>query len=140
VITDGAIGVPEFAIHVSEIPEAEMQWLKDLAANAKWRDVEGRGYDTADVDFWEPCNRAFFIRIPPNGDIPRHHDCFIPGITHHLVLSTNPNCENWWIDDQGQERMTHLNQGHRYLVSREPLHWAFNKGETDRIHLLVEFP
>ncbi len=138
-LTEGAIPVRKFAKHLERISAEEMRRLRELAASARWRDIEGRNYDTADVEFWEPCARAFFIRIPPGGDIPRHHDVFIPGATHHLVVSTNDGCENCWMDDEGRERSVHMAEGHRYLVSRLPLHWAHNRGRTDRIHLLVEY-
>lgn len=111
-----------------------------MSAKADWRAVTGRGYDTADVTgFWEPHKRAFFIRIPPRGSIPKHHDVFIEGITHHFVVKTNPKCGNGWIDTEGHERKMHLKSGHRYSVERTPLHWAWNHGNSDRIHLLVEF-
>jgi hypothetical protein len=138
-LTEGARPVDEFATHVATLSSDDMMRLRCLAETAPWRDVPGRSYDTADVTFWEPCSRAFFIRIPPCGSIPRHHDEFIPGSTHHLVLDTNEGCENGWVDTKGQERSMHMKAGERYLVAREPLHWAFNNGATDRIHLLVEF-
>jgi hypothetical protein len=138
-LTVGARAVARFAKLISAISDEDMRRLRCLALTARWRDVPGRAYDTADVRFWEPCARAFFIRIPPGGEIPRHHDDFIPGTTHHLVLDTNEGCENWWVDTRGHERCVHLEQGHRYKVERSPLHWAFNKGATPRVHLLVEF-
>jgi hypothetical protein len=114
--------------------------LAELAKGAPWRDVPQRRYDTADIQFWEPCARAFFIRVPPNGEIHRHHDAFIPGTTHHLVLQTNEGRLNWWADEDGSERSIHMKAGHRYLVERSPMHWASNTGREDRIHLLVEYP
>ena len=137
--TAGARAVDVFATELGEIHEIDMLRLGTLADEAPWREIPGRAYDTADVKFWEPCSRAFFIRMQPGGSIPRHHDDFIPGRTHHLVLATNRGCENWWIDCQGHERCTHLQVGKRYLVAREPLHWAFNRGAEARIHLLVEW-
>jgi aspartyl/asparaginyl beta-hydroxylase (cupin superfamily) len=101
--------------------------------------LPGREYLTCEVtDFWEPCSRAFFIKVPPHAQIHRHSDEAIKGVTHHLVLETNPKCLNWWIED-GEERSCHLETGGRYIVQREPVHWATNDGETDRIHLLVEY-
>ncbi len=138
-LTEGARAVDVFATVIGRLSNADMERLSALCDGAMWRDVQGRNYDTADVAFWEPCSRAFFIRIPPGGDIPRHHDEFIPGTTHHLVLATNEGCENWWVDTQGRERSAHLMQGWRYAVERSPLHWAFNRGDTARIHLLVEW-
>jgi Aspartyl/Asparaginyl beta-hydroxylase len=137
--TEGARAVDEFAIDLQDIGSHDMERLQKLATGADWREVQGRDYDTAQVAFWEPCSRAFFIRIPPGGEIPRHHDEFIPGTTHHLVLKTNDGCENWWIDRRGRERCVHLRYGRRYQVERSPLHWAFNRGPTERIHLLVEW-
>jgi len=138
-MTAGARAVDRFATDLGVLSDSDMQRLQALADAAPWREIPSRAYDTADVSFWEPCSRAFFIRIPAGGDIPRHHDDFIPGCTHHLVLSTNEGCENWWIDNRGRERRMHLVKGRRYLVERSPLHWAFNRGKTDRIHLLVEW-
>lgn len=138
-LVDGARPVDVFATLVGEISSEDMQRLRCLADTAPWRDVPGRAYDTAAVRFWEPCARSFFVRIPPGGEIPRHHDGFITGVTHHLVLATNDGCSNGWIDTAGIERSTHLAQGCRYQVARTPLHWAANTGAPERIHLLVEF-
>ncbi len=125
-----------FATHLRPLSEAEMVLLRQLVGTAQWREV--RAYNAAEVEFWEPCSRAFLVKIPAGGHIHRHHDKFITGTTHHLVIETNPGCLNWWADESG-EHSVHLEQGHRYRVERSPLHWAENKGATDRIHLLVEF-
>lgn len=128
-----------FATFVGTLSDDEMVSLQRLAREVRWRDVNNRDYLTAEVtDFWEPCNRAFFILVPPRSVIHRHSDEAIKGITHHLVLQTNPKSLNWWIED-GQERSIHLEAGKRYIVQREPVHWATNDGVTDRIHLLVEY-
>jgi hypothetical protein len=139
VLTEGAIATETFATLLGKISDSQMEELLRMSARADWRDVTGRGYDTADTQFWEPCKRAFFIRMKPGGDIPRHHDAFIAGTTHHLVVSTNRHCANWWQDSNGNERQVHMKAGHRYQVERSPLHWAHNHGATDRVHLLVEF-
>lgn len=139
-ITEGAKAVDTFADLIGAIPEGQMADLQRMVKEANWREIAGRKYDTADVSFWEPCTRAFFIRIPPKGNIPRHHDVFIPGTTHHLVVQSNKHSRNWWIDTMGRERSVQMRQGYRYKVAREPLHWAENNGTADRIHLLVEYP
>jgi hypothetical protein len=127
----------DFATQVGPLSDDEMIRLQRLARNARWHDV--RRYLTAEVtDFWQPCQRAFFILVPPRAEIHRHSDEAIKGITHHLVLQTNPKCLNWWVED-GDERSVHLKAGYRYIVQREPIHWATNDGVTDRIHLLVEY-
>lgn len=128
-----------FAKHVGQLSRVEKTALEYLAHKAKWKDIPARAYMHAEVtDFWEPCSRAFFILVPPRGEIHRHSDEAIKGITHHLVFQTNPHCLNWWMED-GYARNCHLAAGHRYIVQREPVHWATNEGETDRIHLLVEY-
>jgi Aspartyl/Asparaginyl beta-hydroxylase len=138
-LTEGAIATDMFARFVGSITDEQMSRLRCMVKVAPWRDVPGRSYDTADVGFWEPCNRAFLIRIYPGGSIPKHHDSFITGETHHFVIQSNDQCWNWWIDSLGIERKVQMTQGNRYSVSRTPLHWAENNGDADRIHLLVEF-
>lgn len=138
-LTEGARAVDRFATLIGKIPSSQMLQLNCMVQTASWREIPGRRYDAADVSFWEPCQRAFFIRIPPGGFIPRHHDVFIPGTTHHLVVQSNSGSWNSWVDTKGKERRVQMKQGNRYLVSREPLHWAENNGKTDRIHLLVEY-
>ena len=128
-----------FAKHLGTLTSKQRQALQALADKAVWHDLPGRSYRTAEVtDFWEPCVRAFFILVPAKGDIHRHSDEAIKGTTHHLVLQTNAQCLNWWLE-KGQERSIHLKANHRYDVQREPVHWATNDGDTDRIHLLVEY-
>ncbi len=128
-----------FAQPLGPIPRPYLGKLAELVRTAKWREVPGRQYDTADVEFWKPCDRAFLIRIPPKGNIHRHHDAFIKGTTHHYVIQTNEGCLNWWIADDGSEQSCHMKQGYRYEVQRAPMHWAENKGYTDMIHRLVEY-
>jgi hypothetical protein len=129
-----------FATLLGRLSDDEMIRLQSLARSARWREVPTREYLTAEVtDFWEPCERAFFILVPPRTEIHRHNDEAIKGVTHHLVLQTNPKSLNWWLED-GREHSVHLKAGHRYIVQREPVHWARNDGVTDRSHLLVEYP
>jgi hypothetical protein len=139
-LTEGAQATDTFATLIGPISDNHMDRLHRMVQYANWREIAGRQYDTADVSFWEPCTRAFFIRIPPGGSIPRHHDVFIPGTTHHLVVQSNKDAWNYWLDTKGQEQRIHMETGYRYRVAREPLHWATNDGQEDRIHLLVEYP
>ena len=131
-----------FATLIGAVSAEDMAKLQQLANKAEWQeryDRPDRRYITAEVtDFWEPCERAFFVLIPPRGFIHRHSDEAIKGVTHHIVLSTNQGCTNGWLED-GEEKTCHLEAGKRYHVAREPVHWAENLGETDRIHLLVEY-
>ena len=75
--------------------------------------------------------------------IHRHIDVSAAKVfeTDHIVVATNDKSFIGWIDETGQERQTHLEQGRRYrVVDRGVLHWAVNDGTTDRIHLLIEYP
>lgn len=129
-----------FAERIGIVPPERLEALQALANQAAWHTPPGRAYRTCEVsDFWEPCARAFFILVPPKGHVHRHQDEAIRGITHHLVVRTNPKALNWWMDD-GKERCCHLEAGVRYHVQRDPVHWVTNEGDSDRIHLLVEFP
>ena len=58
-------------------------------------------------------------------------------VTEHVVLVTNPQAVNGWVDSDGEHTM-HMECGARYLVDRKLEHWAENNGTTDRIHLLLE--
>ena len=128
-----------FATHIRSLTATEMTRLQALADRRRFRQVPRREYFDAEVtDFWEPCERAFFILLPAGASIHRHSDEAIRGITHHLVLQSNPQALNWWLEG-GKELSVHLKAGHRYEVARDPVHWATNQGPTDRIHLLVEY-
>lgn len=98
-------------------------------------DWECRGYDTA--DFGIPV-RAFLLRLRPGESIHRHRDAGDVD-TLHFVLQTNTRAFNFWVDENGDERKLHMEQGKVYRVNRLLEHWARNDGDTDRIHLLVEY-
>ena len=45
------------------------------------------------------------------------------------------------LEDEAGEHEVHLEHGKRYrIVDRGVMHWAVNDGDTDRIHLLIEYP
>ena len=87
-LTEGAKAVAVFASELGVLSAEELATLRRMVELVKWREVTGRGYDTADAEYWEPCKRSFFIRMRAGGDVPRHHDAFIAGPTHHLVVAT----------------------------------------------------
>lgn len=125
-----------FAVDVGTVPASELESIAALAGKAEWRPI--REYFTAEVTGSFPeCQRAFFIKIPPKAQIYRHTDS-VYETTHHIVVQTNPGCVNGWSDEDGDHEM-HLEQGRRYLVDRFCEHWAKNAGDTDRIHLLLEY-
>ena len=100
--------------------------------------MAGRGYETLDVSAAFPdYKRAFLLRLPPGTSIHRHVDAGDVQ-TDHVVITTNPKCMNWWVDSEGEHSM-HMEVGARYTVDRGLMHWAKNDGDTDRIHLLLEY-
>lgn len=94
-----------------------------------------RGYDTAALG--DPL-RAFFVRLRPGERIHRHRDADDVD-TLHLVVQTNEQARNFWIDPELGEQSMHMEQGKVYRVDRSLEHWAENAGPTDRVHLLLEF-
>lgn len=123
-----------FIMASNEVGGVEFAKYQALLDGAVWKMPVGRQYHTADVTGSMPgVLRAFFLRLPPGGSIHKHvdaDDCK----TDHVVMSTNMACVNYW--DGGE---CHMEQGRRYTVDRSIPHWAVNNGDTDRVHLLVEY-
>lgn len=120
-----------FAVEVAHnglVPTPEGEW--EAPANR---------YHTLDVSHLFPdYKRAFYLKLPAGTGIHRHVDAGDVE-TDHIVISTNPQCLNWWIDEDGNECSMHMEQGKRYRVNRKLMHWSHNGGDTDRIHLLLEY-
>lgn len=132
-----------------EIPgddhESAIEVLSQVRA---WNRPPGRQYETAEATFiphplLKGCARAFFIRMAPGERVHKHRDP--PEVvdnfdTDHIVVTTNPQAYLCWETDSGPESM-HLTLGKRYRITdRGLMHWAVNEGESDRIHLLIEYP
>lgn len=119
-----------------------------LATVQAWKQPPGRTYWTGEVALISPlvtgAARAFFLKIPPKTEIYRHRDpreVWEHFDTDHVVVATNDGARNCWLDAQGVEREQHLQLGHRYrVIDRGAVHWARNDGDTDRVHLLIEYP
>lgn len=137
----------EFAVELPADDHAAA--LEVLARMTDWHCPPGRLYQTAEATnvkhpLLAGCSRAFFIKMTPGSCVHRHRDP--PGVvdfydTDHIVLSTNDDAFICWEDEEGIERSVHLDLGKRYrIVDRGVMHWAVNSGDTDRIHLLIEYP
>lgn len=119
--------------------------IEILAQMTEWKQPPGRHYSTAQVTvkhaLLEGCSRAFFIKIAPGGHVYKHCDPVEVSSrfdTDHIVVQTNDRAFNCW-EDEG-EKSIHLDLGKRYrIVNRGVKHWAVNDGDTDRIHLLIEY-
>lgn len=125
-----------FAKLVGEISCAELMLYKHFLIEANWEIVEGRDYQTFDITEVSGHYRAFFLKLPPGGRLHRHIDAGDVQ-TDHLIIQTNDQCLNWWLDGE-HEYAEHLREGYQYKVNRTLMHWATNYGVTDRIHLLIE--
>jgi hypothetical protein len=132
-----------------ELPGDEHAAALDVLARVQhWHCPPGRKYLTAEADITHPllagAARAFFIKMTPGAQVHRHRDP--PGVvdfydTDHIVCSTNDRAFICWEDERGSDQRQHLWLGRRYrIVDRGVVHWAVNEGDTDRIHLLIEYP
>ena len=121
-----------------EVSEGGMEMYRLMMHLLEWEIVPNRGYQTADVSHLLPeYKRAFFLKLPPGTAMHKHVDCG-DCETDHVVMQTNAGCLNFWCDDDG-DHSVHMEEGLRYNVDRTVLHWAENNGDTDRVHLLVEY-
>lgn len=136
----------EFAIELPGDDRAAA--VEVLARVSGWHKPPGRLYETAEATNIEHpllagSARAFFIKMSPGSQVHRHRDP--PGVvdfyyTDHIVVSTNDRAFICW-EDEGTDKSVHLDLGKRYRITdRGVLHWAVNDGDTDRIHLLIEYP
>lgn len=121
--------------------------LRILENTTEWHRPPGRQYDTAEVSdlshpFLAGASRAFFIKMQPGTHVYRHRDpkeVTEHFDTDHIVVTTNDKSFICW-QSKG-DRKVHLDLGKRYrILDRGVLHWAVNDGETDRVHMLIEYP
>ena len=125
-----------------QIDKETRKALINLANSGTWKTVKGSGRDyltcfvTDEVkDFfdWQEWHSAFFLKIPPGGEVHRHTDVEHPWNTYHVVVCTNDDCISF-----SSGNPYHLEVGDIYSIDRSIEHYSVNKGKTDRIHLLAE--
>lgn len=116
-----------------------------LLKNVEWSISKGPevDYATAEIKIdtieGKRVNFARLIKIPPQGYIKRHSDNGgrPKGIkVYHLVLKTNKDCLNISYSDEDQR--IHLPINTMWLFDTLPEHESFNKGSTERIHLVID--
>lgn len=107
-----------------------------LLENRTWKEVrsDDRLFYThmLDLDGYE---RSFLLKIPPGGNVHRHTDTPRPEKTYHIPLQTNEYCVNYTYNPDTE---THLEIGKLYEIDRQIEHDSFNRGLSDRIHLIIE--
>ena len=111
-----------------------------------WNQPQGRLYFMAPLRPNEHpllggCMRAYFLKVEPGGHIHRHTDTASTICeTHLIVVETNDRCFVCWREPKGMERFMHLALGKRYRMNdRGLVHWAINGGDTDRVHLVIDY-
>ncbi len=131
-----------------DLGEADLNAALELLVSVHdWHQPSGRQYltgslDVGQHDLLKGASRAFFLKIEPGGHIHRHVDtASAVRVTDLIVTSTNEACWTSWKDEAGEEHSVHLELGHRYRMQDRGLeHWAVNFGDTDRAHLVIEYP
>lgn len=85
---------------------------------------------------WAELGRILIVRLPAGyaldehidqGDYARHYSRF------HVPLATNEQCE---LRVGGEAQ--HMETGEAWWFDHHKPHYAHNKGETDRVHLIVD--
>jgi hypothetical protein len=91
----------------------------------------------------QPLGRIRFMRLPPKTGLSVHKDA---EVRYHLVLQTNPKAyiahETIYHRPDSQLPTTstcyHMPQdNHWYEVDTRQVHWVYNGGSQERIHLVV---
>lgn len=78
--------------------------------------------------------RALAVKLEPEGYLHPHAHAGDTKLTkNHIVLATNDDC----MSSNG-EKEEHLDLGGVYWMRPQLKHESFNRGDTDRIHLIME--
>jgi hypothetical protein len=80
-------------------------------------------------------------QIYPHRDIgpleEGHYDDTPYWSRYHIVLETNPDC-GFACGEEGDEEVVHMETGSCYWFNSALTHAVWNKGASDRIHLIVD--
>jgi aspartyl/asparaginyl beta-hydroxylase (cupin superfamily) len=80
--------------------------------------------------------QALYIKLPAGKIIDPHEDggdYLYHTCRHHIPIITNPGV-GFFIDGETQ----HMKEGECWEINNNKTHAVFNKGETDRVHLLID--
>ena len=86
--------------------------------------------------------RTQFLRLPPGGYFPPHHDGGRRGVpcTFRLVVplkNFNPPSFCWMYGDENNYKPLQWNRGHLYFLNTNKKHWLFNAGVENSIWLTM---
>lgn len=139
---------------VAEVSQETVSRLRALVdERAKWKDVVGEGVFfrtwhgvkghlrqiTELKELWaeDTWREAFFLRIPPGGNVHRHVDADKSFETFHVPIETTPEAISFMHPDT-RDVPYHLDVGFAYRVNRSVEHSSINPGSGNRTHLLME--
>lgn len=141
-------GDPEFIIKPAEMSR---QWKKDNAEKMEWACTDtpllDRFPSVRALLAFLPAQRVRLMRLAPgNGELTRHADITDPEagtepgelLRLHFPLLTNPGVEfHSWLPD-GAVQQAHMGAGTCWSLDTRKPHTAWNKGQTERIHLVID--
>lgn len=113
------------------------KWI--LSANETFRTRMLSNEEIEGIEFpFDRVFRARFIEVFPGGHVRKHTDeVGVEPPSFHVVVSTNDKCVNHvWKGDVKESH--HLEQGGVYAMDHLLPHESFNRGETTRLHVLLE--
>lgn len=85
--------------------------------------------------------RAFVAKLKPGGFVIPHQDYGMYADKFerfHLVLSSDPGNEFFVADSKGNQESAHMNPGEFFWFNHKETHWAVNKSERPRMHLIMD--
>ncbi len=115
--------IERWEIHDDDMTKHHAAGCMDLVKNVK-----------GIIDLWpiDKCKLMTFLRLPPGGKLYRHYD---DGIGYTIPIETNEWCV--CLSYNGKQKESRLEVGKIYLTDRSIEHESYNKGKTNRTHLLV---
>jgi hypothetical protein len=143
---------PEFIIKPAEMSR---QWKRDNAEKMEWRCTPTpmlERFPTVAAMLASPLlsggtERVRLMRLAPGkGELTRHADITDPDagtepgqlLRLHFPLLTNPEVEfRSWLPDGAVQR-AHMGAGTCWSLDTRKPHTAWNKGGTERIHLVID--
>lgn len=136
---------------VNKVSKDTVKDVKKVLRKAVWEDIIGpiQDYKTwhglndvlGDIqgltELWplEKWKQTFFLKIPPGGNVNRHSDAEKYCLSYNIPITTNNECES--IMYGPDKIVSHLEVGGVYSINRNLEHESFNKGKTDRVHLII---
>lgn len=138
--------------YIRTMPEYERAYYREMAKRCEWRAATGKDRYYMQCSIKEPLIgfpgylNAFFVKLPARvGKLYRHSDSDLQRpctyVSYNVVVQNNPRCiSSWWDPVSGEEMSVVLEEGKVYLTDRTVEHQSWNRGDDDRIHLIVEMP